>query len=180
MSDYTEYDDDTFDNGGPADLRKAYEKAKREAREAQKALEAEKAARIAAEKKVRSTTLTEILRDKKVNTKVARFLEKDGVEATPEAVDEWLKENGEFFNVRPAADAQQETTDEVVEDVPEDAIPDELANGIQLSQRLDSAGVSPSEVDTIQRINSIPADPNKVQSYEDLVAQLAEIGAPLT
>lgn len=185
MSD-TDYDFEDFESGednSPAGLRKALKKALAEAKKANDALAAEKAARAEAEKSVKKSTLTELLTKKGIKPGLARWLEKDDVEATPEAVDAWVKENGEFFNIKaeqPKTEQVQETEthdDESQVEIP-DNLPPELVEALAASQQLDASGVSPSEVGVMQRLSSLKADPRK-QSYEDVVAQLAALGAPI-
>ena len=186
MSD-TDYDFEDFENGednSPAGLRKALKKAQAEAKKANEALAEERKARTTAEQAVKKSTLTDLLKGKGIKPELARWLEKDDVEATPEAVDAWVKENGEFFNIK--AEKTEESTEQVQEqDAPDaeqeaaaSALPPELIAALQASQQLDASGVSPSDVSTITRLASVKADPRKV-SYEDLVSQLAELGAPL-
>lgn len=179
MSD-TDYDIDDFEDNSPAGLRKALKKAQDEAKKARDELAAEKAARAAAEKTAKKSTLTDILRDKGVKPGLARFIEQDDVEATPEAVGKWLDENGEFFNVKPAEQqAEQQENDEQEQVAPEgDALPDDLVNALQLSREIDNVGISQSEVGTMQRVAGLSTDPSKT-SYEDLVAELKAAGAPL-
>ena len=180
MSDNYDFDDFEDDNdNSPAGLRKALKKAQAEAKRARDELAAEKEAREKAEKSVKKSTLTEILKAKGVKPGLARFLEKDDVEATPEAVDAWVKENGEFFNIKESADeGEQQLEEQGDDDEGEDIIDPALAQALQASQQLDSAGVSPHIVGLDKRLASISNDPSK-GSYEDLVAQLAELGAPL-
>jgi hypothetical protein len=180
MSDYD--DDYTGDDHSPAGLRKALEKALAKAKEAEaRAVKAEAAA-ADAQKVVRKSTLAEILKDKGVKPGLTRFLEKDDVEATPEAVDAWLTENGEFFNVK--AEATPEQTPAADNDAHvdltghEDVIDPALAEALQASQRLDQSGVSPSQVGTIQRVQGLSTDPSK-GSFDDLVETLRQAGAPL-
>lgn len=184
MSDrYNDDIDDEFEpeDHSPAGLRKALEKAKREAKQAQAELAKEREARATAEGLVKKSTLKELLEKKGVKPGLARWLEKDDVEATPEAVDAWLTENGEFFNVKadaPKEQAADEPQDQQEQEAPEDQIPEDLQLALQASARLDEAGVSPSEVGTMQRLVGMKVDPRK-QSYDDLVEQLKEMGAPL-
>jgi hypothetical protein len=186
MSDrYNDDIDDDFEpeDHSPAGLRKALEKAKREAKQAQAELAKEREARATAEKAVKKSTLKDLLETKGVKPGLARWLEKDDVEATPEAVDAWLKENGEFFNVKADAPKDEAKQDEQHEeqqeiDAPEDQLPQDLVDALNASQQLDQAGISPSDVGAMQRLAGLKADPRK-QSYEELVAQLEALGAPL-
>lgn len=176
------YDFEDFEDNSPAGLRKALEKANKRAKEAEaKIAEAEKRA-LAAEKTAKKSTLTEILREKKVPTALARFIEKDDVEADAGAVDAWLKENGELFNIKPAEEApaqeqQGQETAPVVE-TPGYDLPDDVVQALQVSQQIDATGVSPSEVGVLQRIQAISTDPSKV-SYDQMIAELKATGAPM-
>jgi len=174
MSDY--YDDDETQNG-PKALRELVEKQSKELKKLQDDLAAEREARTKAEQAVKSTSLSTILRDKGVKPGLAKWLEKDEVEASPEAVDAWLKENGEFFNVKPAEPEKAEP--QADEPQGESNVSPELEQALRAAQGLDASGVSPSEVDVIKKVMSVSDDPAKAGSYEDLVAALAGTGVDL-
>lgn len=179
MSDNYDFEDYEDEDNSPAGLRKALKKAQSDAKKAREELAAEKAARELAEKSVKKSTLTELLKDKGIKPGLARFLEKDDVEATPEAVDAWVKENGEFFNIKESVDKGEEQVEQDGDDDEgEDIIDPALAEALQASSQLDASGVSPHTVGLDKRLASISNDPKK-GSYEDLVAQLAGLGAPL-
>lgn len=78
-----------------------------------------------ANKQSRKQTLASVLKDKGVNAKVANLIPTD-VEATAEAVDKWLAEYGEIFNVK------QETKDDDAGSAPPD--PDVQSELAQLRQ----------------------------------------------
>lgn len=78
------------DKNGPADLRKALKKEK-EARET----DAKELAQLRAS--VRETSVATVLKSKGVSEKIAKFIPSDI--STSEAIDTWLKENGEIFNI---------------------------------------------------------------------------------
>lgn len=172
MSEF-DYDGD-LDNDGPGGLRRALEKAQKAAKDAIARAEKAEADRAEALKSVRSQSLTSLLRDKGVKPALAKWLEKDDVDATPEAVDAWLKENGEFFNVKPA-EPSKEVQAEDNEPQGQPNIPEGMEAAIRASQSLDASGVSPSEVDAVTKIRSVDTDPYKV-TEEQLREQLAALG----
>lgn len=180
MSDYDYEDFENGEDNSPAGLRKALKKAQDAAKKERELREAAEAKAAAAEKTAKKSNLTEILKDKGVKPALVRFLEQDGVEATPEAVDAWVQENREVFNIptTPAQDAEQEQHQEEPP-APEgvDNLPPELAEALRASQQLDASGVSPSEVGVLQRIASVSTDPSK-GSYEQLIADLKAAGVP--
>lgn len=93
-----DWDDDDDDTSGQEsnlvkDLRKQLEKA----RAAEKEL-AEKVDALG--KAQRSTSLKEVLASKQLNPKLAVFYPADG-EATPEAVEAWVKEYADVFGIQP-------------------------------------------------------------------------------
>lgn len=175
---YDDFDNDDFDgeDNSPAGLRKALKKAQAEAKAAKDAAAAAEERATKAEQAAKKSTLQDVLSKKGLKPGLVRFLEQDGVEATGEAVDAWVKENGEFFNIK--AEDEPQGQQEQQEQASEDQIPADLAAALEASQRLDQSGVSPSDVGTMQRIQSLSTDPKKA-SFEDLVASLKEAGAPL-
>ena len=90
------YDDDQFDDqqSGPKALRDELAKVKKALADAQ----AENAKLSA---NVKTVTLENILRDKHIPANIQRWLKRDEVEPSPEAVDKWLAENGEDFGYKP-------------------------------------------------------------------------------
>lgn len=173
-----EYDDEYDETDqGPADLRKALAKAKREATETRKAYD-EMAKQLAdLNVKVKSNTLAELLSAKGVNPKAAKFLQSDNVEATPEAVDAWLAENGEFLNLKP----KTETTDGAAEeqapgtDPGMKALLDALANNRELSQ--DSSSTPDATEQT--RLAQLAELGRNVKSESEITAALLAMGAPV-
>lgn len=53
---------------------------------------------------VKTTTITDVLKAKNVNPKIAKFIDIQG-DVTQEAVEAWLKENGELFGVKAEEEA---------------------------------------------------------------------------
>lgn len=165
MSDYN--DDDYDDN--PAGLRAALKKAQKEAREATARAEQAEADRAAALKSVKSQSLASLLADAKAPAGLAKWLEKDDVEASKEAVESWLKENGELFNLKPQKEAP---VDEVVDEEPEDEVDPELAEALDQSSQLDALGASKPLREINKAISDIPDN----LSFEEGVAQMRALG----
>ena len=172
----SEFDYDDEYGNAPKALRDHAKNLEKQIAELQKKFDEAEKARVAAEKTAKSQTLTSILRDKGIKPQLAKWLEKDEVEASPEAVDEWLKENGEFFNVKPtpAEPEGQEPTEEVVIEGM-DNVPPELAAALRASQQLDASGISPSEANIRAKIESVDVNPHRV-SEEQLQEQLRALG----
>jgi septal ring factor EnvC (AmiA/AmiB activator) len=92
------------DKNGPANLRKALKRAEREKKEL-----AEQLAQIQSD--LRGRTVKEILAQKGVPDKVAKFI--PGDVSTPEQVDAWLTENADVFGFQKVeAEAAQVTEEE--------------------------------------------------------------------
>jgi hypothetical protein len=87
-----DYDDDAQQSGGA--LRDQLEKALKEL----KGLREENAKLSGT---VKTVTLENILRDKQVPANIARWMKRDEVEPTADAVDKWIAENGEDFGYKP-------------------------------------------------------------------------------
>ena len=190
MSDY-DNDFEDFEGGednSPAGLRKALQKAQREAKKAREELAAEREARATAEKAVKKSTLADLLKDAGIDPKFAARADRDGAEATADGVKAWVEENKDFYNFGAKKVAEERETEQAQEtetagdETPQAEIPEglspELVEALTASQQLDASGVTPSEVGVLQRLSSIKADPHK-KSYEDLVAELAALGAPI-
>ena len=92
------------DKNGPANLRKALKRAEKEKKEL-----AEQLAQIQSD--LRGRTVKELLAQKGVPEKVAKFI--PGDVSTPEAVDAWLTENADVFGFQKAeAEAPQVSEEE--------------------------------------------------------------------
>lgn len=173
----SEFDYDDEYGNAPKALRDHAKNLEKQLSDLQKKFEDAEKARLAAEKTAKSQTLTSILREKGVKPQLAKWLEKDEVEASPEAVDEWLKENGEFFNVKPTEPVSQEPSEEVVIEGM-DNVPPELAAALRASQQLDASGISPSEADIRAKIQSVDVNPGRVNE-EQLQEQLRALGVDI-
>jgi hypothetical protein len=104
MANQYEDDDDfdeveeTPDQNGPANLRKALKRAEREKKEM-----AEQLAAIQAD--LRSRSVKEVLASKGVPDKVAKFI--PGDVTTPEQIDSWLTDNADIFGFQKTEEAAQ-------------------------------------------------------------------------
>jgi len=90
--------EDTQDTNGPANLRKALKRAEKEKKDL-----AEQLAAIQSD--LRSRSVKEVLAQKGVPDKVAKFV--PGDVSTPEQIDAWLTENADIFGIQPAEQATQ-------------------------------------------------------------------------
>jgi hypothetical protein len=100
-----QYEDDDFDDveetqdqNGPANLRKALKRAEKEKKEL-----AEQLAAIQTD--LRSRSVKEVLATKGVPDKVAKFIPNDVT--TPEQIDSWLNENSDVFGFAKTEEAVQ-------------------------------------------------------------------------
>ena len=100
-----QYEDDDFDDieetpdqNGPANLRKALKRAEKEKKEL-----AEQLAAIQTD--LRSRSVKEVLASKGVPDKVANFI--PGDVTTPEQIDSWLTENADVFGFQKTEEAAQ-------------------------------------------------------------------------
>jgi hypothetical protein len=100
-----QYEDDDFDDieettdqNGPANLRKALKRAEKEKKEL-----AEQLAAIQTD--LRSRSVKEVLATKGVPDKVAKFIPSDI--STPEQIDSWLTENADVFGFNKTEEAVQ-------------------------------------------------------------------------
>ena len=100
-----QYEDDDFDDveetqdqNGPANLRKALKRAEKEKKELVEQLSA-------IQSDVRSRSVKEVLATKGVPDKVAKFI--PGDVTTPEQIDSWLTENADVFGFSKTEEAVQ-------------------------------------------------------------------------
>jgi hypothetical protein len=109
MANQYEDDEDDFVNetaetdNGPANLRKALKRAEKEKKEL-----ADQLAQIQSD--LRSRSVKEVLANKGVPEKVAKFI--PGDISTPEAVDAWLSENADVFGFQLAGQEPAPTSEE--------------------------------------------------------------------
>ena len=129
-------DDDEFDNedGGNlvAQLRKQLREAKKEAAEAA-------AERDTLRVKARTADLSEVVKSKGLDPRVAKLYPKDA-EATPEAVDAWVSEFGDLFGLQPNEPAEP--------DVPAD----EIAASQRIQNAQGTAAPSTREAETLAKL----------------------------
>ena len=100
------YDDDYSDesdesSNGPKALREALKKAHSEAKAKAKEFEDLSTKFESLNKKVTEQSLADLLREKQVPANIAKWIKRDGIDSTAEAVDEWLKDNGDDFGYKP-------------------------------------------------------------------------------
>ena len=84
----------------PRGLRDAYRALKSGSRRWRRAFKAQ-ADLADAQKATKQATFEQLLADKNVPAKVARWMKRDEVDPTSEAIDKWLAENGEDFGWKP-------------------------------------------------------------------------------
>lgn len=102
---YDEYDDDdSFEESGPANLRKALKKADKQRKELEEQL-------AALQSSMRERSVKDVLEAKGVNSKIAAFIPKDIT--APEAIASWLDEYADVFGF---ANQQQSAEPEISED----------------------------------------------------------------
>lgn len=109
MSDFNEYDEQGNESTGMKQLRQALEKAQRE-------LKAANETTAALQKQVATQSLASILSAKKVPASIQKWITRDDIEATEEAVDKWLADNGSDFGWNP--NAQKGPEDATSEEAP--------------------------------------------------------------
>lgn len=110
MSDNDWFLDPGFDGDEQAapGLRDAYKELKKQFKSLQADLTkaAERAA--AAEAAAKATAFEQLLAEKKIPPRIARWIKRDEVEASAEAIDKWIAENGEDFGWKGEAPADKQ------------------------------------------------------------------------
>lgn len=175
---YDDYSDDDQQSGGA--LRAQLEKALKDLKAAQ-----EENTKLSAN--VKSVTLENLLRDKQVPPNIQRWMKRDGVEPTGEAVDKWIAENGEDFGYKPGStqtdsvktpEGEQSSSVEA----PATSVASVLsAEDVATLQRLQGllSGSTGQTVMSDQVSTSVATVESKLgpdASYEDVVRELAAQG----
>ncbi len=155
------------DRNSPKSLRDALKKAQSELKALNKAFEAEKQARAELDSKVKEQSLGDLLREKGVPDKVSKWLKRDNVEGTAEAVDAWLAENGADFGWNPDAKVEADAA-------PEDSyLSDEDEASMLRLQGIDEHSVAPTN--TSSALNKIAALDKQELTFDELAAALKDI-----
>lgn len=154
------------DSAGIKALRKAFRDQKKQLNDATKALEQ-------VTKVSRKQTIENVLKEKKVNPKVANLIGAD-VEATPEAIGEWLGNYADVFNIKaeePAPNANgengQQGTQPPVLDAAQQA-------ALARAQGTEQQGVTPDALGATAAARAIAGAKGK--SFDDMVGALTAAG----
>jgi len=174
--------DDEQQNGGA--LRAQLEKALKDLKARD-----EEIAKLSAS--VKTVTLDNILRDEKIPPHIQRWIKRDSVEPTAEAVKQWVAENGADFGYKPgeqetaaakpsegqSASATEAPTEPAVPSVltPEDVAQLERIQGL-LAGGTGQSVYSDAAETAVKTVES-QLGPNA--SMEDVVAALAAQGVPI-
>jgi hypothetical protein len=164
------YDDDNDQKDGPKALRDLVDKLQKQVKDQEKALEAERAEKATLSAQVKKSSLASLLKAAGVPEKFAARADKDGAEATEDGVKAWIDENKDFYNFGPATPVV-----EVQEPDGEPNVSPEMRDALAASRALDSAGVTPSDVNITDRIQSISATTEE-QLLEEMRALGVQIG----
>lgn len=135
----------------PRGLRDAYRALKSEFKKMETSLSKAQADLADAQKATKQATFEQLLADKNVPAKVARWMKRDEVDPTSEAIDKWLAENGEDFGWKP----QQTQNGEAPADTPD--------------------GVSVEEADEIERANALSGDSSGAGGTAAKEAQIRDL-----
>lgn len=182
MSGYDEQDEQN--ENGPKALREALEKANKKLAELEKA-NAEKDTQLAKQ------SLANVLRDKKVPDSIQKWIKRDEVAPTEEAVEKWLEENGSDFGWKPGG--QEASEGAKPEEAPTQGAPAPQASVLSEAEIAAYARVQAALGGT-SGAPAIPADQQKAAvdavasqvnlgysatNYEDVVRMLRDKGIPM-
>lgn len=182
MSGYDEQDEQN--ENGPKALREALEKANKE-------LKALREANEKAQADLAKQSLANVLRDKKVPDSIQKWIKRDEVAPTEEAVDKWLEENGSDFGWKPGG--QEASEGAKPEEAPTQGAPAPQASVLSEAEIAAYARVQAALGGT-SGAPAIPADQQKAAvdavasqvnlgysatNYEDVVRMLRDKGIPM-
>lgn len=138
--------------------------------------------------KAKTATLETILRDKGVPANIQRWLKRDEVDPSPEAVDKWLAENGEDFGYKPgqaqtdSAEAPEGKQSESVEAPAATAVKSVLSAehiaALEQIQGLLAGGVGQTLMSdaVTTAVNAVESNLGPNASFEEAVAALQSQG----
>jgi glutamyl/glutaminyl-tRNA synthetase len=141
------------DADGDTDLVKSLRKA---LKEANRQVTEYKTAADQAAKENRSRTLADALKAKGLSEKAAKYFPAD-VDPTPEAIDNWLAEDGELFGITPQAGTADQAT-------------------VNAAQQITSAATNRSSSAQVGDVQSLIAAIQNAQNPEELAAAYAAAG----
>lgn len=97
---FDDFEDDDEQGQAPSGLRKALDKANKAKADLEKQL-------ADLRKDLATQRLGDLMKERNVPANIQRWMKRDEVEATAEAVDKWLDENGADFGYKPEAEQQE-------------------------------------------------------------------------
>lgn len=175
MPEYDELDEENDAN--PGNLRAALKKAQKEKADAEKA-QAEMQKQIADLTKLQAgQTIAQLLQAKGVSPKAAKFLQNDNVEATPEAVDAWLTENGEFFNIKSGDDTP--TGESATAPSPASGDYAAVLAALQANSAMGQESSATQNAQEQVLLGKLSELGQNVKSEADITAALRALGAPV-
>lgn len=182
MSDY-EYDDDDQQGNTPTPkaLRDALAKANKE-------LEKLREANADLSKKAGEATLSSIFKDKAVPANIQRWMKRDEVDPTPEAVDKWLEENGADFGWKPGGEqpaGEPPEGKQTAEEAPAPAVqsvlsPEDIAAYQRVNAAVAAGSGSATPLDQQKAaVDQVAAQVDVTTDIATVVQMLAERGIPV-
>lgn len=174
-SDIWNADADDVDTESPRGLREYAKSLEKQVKEATAKLE--KASEQIKELTSRNATanLNDALRELKVPDRIAKWVRRDEVEPTKEAVEKWLKENGEDFGYKPEGEPAEKPTTQTAPEA-QTTLPPEIQAAYEAISaftqgRTDQASPLDEQVAALGKADDL--------DYAGLVDKLREMGAPL-
>jgi len=158
MANQYEDDEDDFVNeaaetdNGPANLRKALKRAEKEKKEL-----ADQLAQIQSD--LRSRSVKEVLANKGVPEKVAKFI--PGDISTPEAVDAWLSENADVFGFQIAGQEPAPTSEETKANVAAYQRIDAATQNANTPSRDQDLAAKIAGAKTVEELNALTGSPSQ-------------------
>ena len=158
MANQYEDDEDDFVNetaetdNGPANLRKALKRAEKEKKEL-----ADQLAQIQSD--LRSRSVKEVLANKGVPEKVAKFI--PGDISTPEAVDAWLSENADVFGFQIAGQEPAPTSEETQANVAAYQRINAVSQNANTPTRDQDLAAKIAGAKTVEELNALTGSPSQ-------------------
>lgn len=174
MSDDIWNTEDETDLSAPKALREYAEKLKKELEESRKAAAELQKEYAKLEKSQKVANLEGILRDKQVPANIAKWIKRDDVDASEEAVSKWLEENGEDFGYKAnQPPTQQAQPDQSATPVVSEADAQALEAWGSLDENRPGGGIDVRFADQLKDMEA------RNLSYDEIVEGLRKAGVPV-
>lgn len=174
MSRNDEFDEygDPIETDGVKNLRSALDKANKANAEQAKQIEE-------LSKKLSAQSLDKLMSDRKVPANIQRWMKRDEVDATAEAVDKWIEENAGDFGWKPGEEEAQPPEQATPPAQPQSVLSPEEVAAQQRIQQMAGPGGDQALDPAKAAVDLIASQINPGTDYATVARMLADAGIPM-